>query len=164
MPPRDKFVYSFDNLAKVIDEFTVKVGLSKFTLYVQDYGAPIGFRIAQAHPERIRGLVIQNGNAYEEGLREFWKPHQGVLGGPLAEESPGPGRVAERSTPSSGSTPTACATRRLISPDNWLHDSALLEPPREQGHPARPVPSYGIESAALSQVAGILPHAPAARR
>ena len=53
MPSRDKFVYSFDNLAKVIDDFTVKVGLSAFTLYVQDYGAPIGFRIASAHPERI---------------------------------------------------------------------------------------------------------------
>jgi pimeloyl-ACP methyl ester carboxylesterase len=74
MPSRDTFVYSFENLAKVIGDFTVKVGLSAFTLCVQDYGAPIGFRLASAHPERIRGLVIQNGNAYDEGLRDFWKP------------------------------------------------------------------------------------------
>src|SRR5687768_2876335 len=85
MPSRDRFAYTFDNLAKVIDDFTVKVGLSSFTLYVQDYGAPIGFRIATAYPERIRGLVIQNGNAYDEGLREFWKPLKAYWADPSAK-------------------------------------------------------------------------------
>ncbi len=74
MPSPSEFEYSFDNLAKVVDEFTEAVGARAFALYVQDYGAPIGFRIASAHPERITGLIIQNGNAYEEGLRDFWVP------------------------------------------------------------------------------------------
>lgn len=74
MPSPTDFEYSFDNLAKIVDKFTETVGAKKFALYVQDYGAPIGFRIASAHPERITGLVIQNGNAYDEGLREFWVP------------------------------------------------------------------------------------------
>ncbi len=74
MPSVSEFEYSFDNLAAVIDKFTVAVGLKDFTMYVQDYGAPVGFRIASSNPQRVRGLIIQNGNAYEEGLRDFWVP------------------------------------------------------------------------------------------
>jgi pimeloyl-ACP methyl ester carboxylesterase len=75
MPSADKFSYTFDNLAKVIDEFTVKIGLTKYALYVQDYGAPVGYRLAVNHPERITAIVVQNGNAYDEGLdNEFWRP------------------------------------------------------------------------------------------
>jgi len=75
MPPMDKFQYSFDNLAKVVDKFTEVVGAKKYAMYVQDYGAPIGYRLAAAHPERITAIVVQNGNAYDEGLdNEFWVP------------------------------------------------------------------------------------------
>jgi pimeloyl-ACP methyl ester carboxylesterase len=75
MPPHDKFKYTFDNLASVIDEFTEKVGLTKYALYVQDYGAPVGYRLAVKHPEKITAIVVQNGNAYDEGLdNDFWKP------------------------------------------------------------------------------------------
>lgn len=75
MPPMDKFQYSFDNLAKVIDKFTDVVGAKRYAMYVQDYGAPIGYRLAAAHPERISAIVVQNGNAYDEGLdNEFWVP------------------------------------------------------------------------------------------
>ncbi len=74
MPSPETFEYSFDNLARVVDKFTAEVGAERFVMYVQDYGAPIGFRIASASPPRVRGLIIQNGNAYEEGLREFWDP------------------------------------------------------------------------------------------
>ncbi|TFW16588.1 alpha/beta fold hydrolase [Duganella callida] len=75
MPPMDKFEYSFDNLARVIDKFTETVGISKYALYVQDYGAPIGYRLAAAHPERVSAIVVQNGNAYNEGIdNEFWVP------------------------------------------------------------------------------------------
>jgi pimeloyl-ACP methyl ester carboxylesterase len=75
MPPHDKFAYTFDNLAKVIDDFTEKVGLTKYALYVQDYGAPVGYRLASQHPDRITAIVVQNGNAYDEGLdNDFWKP------------------------------------------------------------------------------------------
>src|SRR6266481_2543653 len=74
MPPRDKFGYTFDNIARVIDGFTEVIGLDRFAVYVFDYGAPTGFRLAVRHPERITGIISQNGNAYEEGLSEGWSP------------------------------------------------------------------------------------------
>lgn len=74
--PRADFTYSFENLAKVIGRFTEVVGLDRFALYVFDYGAPTGFRLALAHPERITAIISQNGNAYEEGLSEGWNPIQ----------------------------------------------------------------------------------------
>jgi pimeloyl-ACP methyl ester carboxylesterase len=74
MPARSKFTYTFDNVAGVIDRFTEVVGLKRFAVYVFDYGAPTGFRIAVKHPDRITGIISQNGNAYEEGLSEGWTP------------------------------------------------------------------------------------------
>jgi pimeloyl-ACP methyl ester carboxylesterase len=74
MPPRDKFSYTFDHVADVVDRFTEVVGLKRFAMYVFDYGAPTGFRLAVKHPERITAIISQNGNAYEEGLSEGWKP------------------------------------------------------------------------------------------
>lgn len=73
---RTEFTYSFENLAKVIGRFTEVIGLDRFALYVFDYGAPTGFRLALAHPERVTAIVSQNGNAYEEGLSEGWNPIQ----------------------------------------------------------------------------------------
>lgn len=74
-PPADQYEYSFDNLAKTMDKFLEQRGLGKYSLYIQDYGAPIGFRIATAHPERVQTLLVQNGNAYKEGLAEAgWAP------------------------------------------------------------------------------------------
>ena len=74
-PHVDQFDYTFDKLADVVEKFTEKVGLKKYTLYVQDYGRPVGYRLAVRHPERVTALVVQNGNAYEEGLdNDFWKP------------------------------------------------------------------------------------------
>ena len=74
MPSRDKFTYSFDNIAGVIERFTEVLHLERFALYVFDYGAPTGFRLAMRHPERITGIISQNGNAYEEGLSDGWNP------------------------------------------------------------------------------------------
>jgi pimeloyl-ACP methyl ester carboxylesterase len=74
MPERTKFSYSFDNIAGVIDRFTVVIGLGRFAIYVFDYGAPTGFRLAMRHPERITAIISQNGNAYAEGLSEGWNP------------------------------------------------------------------------------------------
>ena len=74
LPPRDKFKYSFENLAGVIDGFTDVLGLKRFAIYIFDYGAPVGLRIALKHPERITAIVSQNGNAYEEGLSDGWNP------------------------------------------------------------------------------------------
>ncbi|HEY8128020.1 MAG TPA: alpha/beta hydrolase, partial [Hyphomicrobium sp.] len=74
MPERSKLIYSFDNIAGVIDRFTEVVGFNRFAIYVFDYGAPVGFRIATKHPDRIAAIISQNGNAYEEGLSEGWSP------------------------------------------------------------------------------------------
>jgi pimeloyl-ACP methyl ester carboxylesterase len=74
MPPRAQFKYTFDHIAEVIDRFTEVVKFDRFALYVFDYGAPTGFRLATRHPERITALISQNGNAYEEGLSDGWNP------------------------------------------------------------------------------------------
>ncbi|MFT5353382.1 MAG: pimeloyl-ACP methyl ester carboxylesterase [Polyangiales bacterium] len=75
MPAVDEFDYSFDNLAAIIERFTEELGLDRYSLYLMDYGAPIGFRLAAKHPERVESLVIQNGNAYDEGIdNDFWEP------------------------------------------------------------------------------------------
>ena len=76
MPPRDVFNYTFDHLAKVIDRFTAVIGLQRFAIYIFDYGAPVGLRIALMHPDRVTAIVSQNGNAYEEGLSKAWDPIQ----------------------------------------------------------------------------------------
>jgi pimeloyl-ACP methyl ester carboxylesterase len=74
MPSRDAFSYTFEHLTDVIDRFTEVLGLESFALYVFDYGAPVGFRIATRHPDRITAIITQNGNAYADGLSEAWKP------------------------------------------------------------------------------------------
>ena len=74
MPPHDKFNYTFENIARVIERFTEVIGLDRFAVYVFDYGAPTGFRLAVRHPERITAIISQNGNAYEEGLSDGWAP------------------------------------------------------------------------------------------
>jgi pimeloyl-ACP methyl ester carboxylesterase len=74
MPPREKFEYTFDNIAHVIERFTEVVGLNRFAIYVFDYGAPTGFRIAAKRPDRITAIISQNGNAYVEGLSDGWNP------------------------------------------------------------------------------------------
>ncbi len=74
MPDRSKFSYTFDNFAAIVDELLEQAGISKYTIYTFDYGAPVGYRLALLHPERVTGLIVQNGNAYAEGLREFWDP------------------------------------------------------------------------------------------
>src|SRR6516164_387191 len=74
MPPRGEFIYTFDNIAAVIERFTEVIGFDRFAMYVFDYGAPTGFRLALRHPERTTAIISQNGNAYEEGLSDGWTP------------------------------------------------------------------------------------------
>src|SRR5258708_2819431 len=75
-PDRQQFPYTFERLAQTIDGFTRTLGLNRYAIYVFDYGAPVGFRLALAHPERITAIISQNGNAYEEGLSQGWNPIQ----------------------------------------------------------------------------------------
>jgi pimeloyl-ACP methyl ester carboxylesterase len=71
-PSTDKFEYTFDHLADVVDHFLDQQGITRYSIYIQDYGAPVGFRLATRHPERIQAIITQNGNAYDEGLAPFW--------------------------------------------------------------------------------------------
>lgn len=74
MPSREEFEYSFANIANIVDKFVSEKGVSSYAIYLMDYGAPVGYRLFAKHPERVTGFIIQNGNAYDEGLRDFWKP------------------------------------------------------------------------------------------
>ena len=85
MPSRDEFSYTFENLTNIVDGLVEELGLQKYSLYVMDYGAPVGYRLALRHPESVQALIIQNGNAYEEGLLAFWDPIKKFWNDPTAE-------------------------------------------------------------------------------
>lgn len=128
MPSRDRFSYTFDNLAKVIDEFIETIGLKKYALYVQDYGAPVGYRLAVKHPERVTAIVVQNGNAYDEGLdNNFWKPIKEYWQSPTSQEK----RDALRQFLSYEATKWqythGVKDVELVSPDGPAHDQFLLD-------------------------------------
>jgi len=127
-PSRADFTYSFEAIANVIDAFTTAVGLERFAIYVFDYGAPIGFRLAIRRPQRIVAVISQNGNAYLEGLSEGWNPIQAYWKNPSREN-----RAALRGflMPEATRTQytTGVPTPELLSPDAWTLDSALLARP-----------------------------------
>lgn len=131
-PEMDKFDYTFDNLAEVIDRFTEALGVKKYSLYLMDYGAPIGFRIAAKHPERIESLIVQNGNAYVEGLREFWDPIR-VYWKDRSAENAAP--LAGFISPDGVKWQYTHGVRnpQTISPDNWNTDLQHLT---RKGNPA----------------------------
>jgi len=85
MKPRDAFSYTFDNIANVMDRFTVVAGLTRFAIYIFDYGAPVGLRIAAKHPKRISAIITQNGNSYVEGLSDAFNPVQAYWADPSAK-------------------------------------------------------------------------------
>jgi len=123
MPTVDQFDYTFDNLADVIEKFMEKVGLKKYSLYVQDYGAPVGYRLAVKHPDRIEGLVVQNGNAYDEGLdNEFWKPIKDYWEERTAEREKPLLRLFTREATVWQYT-EGFRNKEVVSPDNWNMDS-----------------------------------------
>jgi pimeloyl-ACP methyl ester carboxylesterase len=127
-PPRSEFKYTFQNLAKAIDMFAEKIGLKRFAIYIFDYGAPVGLRLALAHPERIAAIISQNGNAYEEGLSEGWNPFQNYWKEPSA---------ANRSALRDFLKPEATKwqythgvpDQSLVAPESYTLDSALLARP-----------------------------------
>ncbi|HSA94131.1 MAG TPA: alpha/beta hydrolase [Terriglobales bacterium] len=127
-PDRKRFRYTFEQLARTIDGFTRAIGLERFAIYVFDYGAPVGFRLALAHPERITAIVSQNGNAYEEGLSQGWNPIQRYWQQPTAEN-----RAALRDFLTPEATRSqylhGVADETLVAPEAYTLDSALLARP-----------------------------------
>jgi pimeloyl-ACP methyl ester carboxylesterase/nicotinamidase-related amidase len=128
-PPHDRFDYSFDNLAAVVEQFVEKIGVKSYALYLMDYGAPIGYRIASRHPQRVTALIVQNGNAYDEGLdNEFWKPIKAYW----ADRSQTK-RDALRGLLTRDATiwqyTHGVRNKEAISPDNWNIDQPLLDRP-----------------------------------
>ncbi len=120
-PSIDKFDYTFDKLAEITQKFIDALGLKHYSLYLMDYGAPIGFRLAVRHPERIDSLVVQNGNAYVEGLREFWDPIREYWNDRTPENA---ASLARFIAPDGVKWQYTHGTRNAetISPDNWNVD------------------------------------------
>jgi pimeloyl-ACP methyl ester carboxylesterase len=127
-PPRAQFQYTFDKLASVIDRFTQAVDLRRYAIYVFDYGAPVGLRLALAHPERLTALISQNGNAYEEGLSDGWNPIQRYWKEPTEANR---AALREFLTPESTKWQYlhGAPDETLIAPEAYLLDSALLARP-----------------------------------
>lgn len=131
MPSVDEFDYTFDNLANVMERFVETVGLKSYMLYLMDYGAPIGFRIAARNPERVDGLIVQNGNAYEEGLREFWDPLRAYWAD-RSEANAEPLRGFLTLETTRWQYTHGVRDPEVISPDNWGHVQPLLDRPGNQ--------------------------------
>jgi pimeloyl-ACP methyl ester carboxylesterase len=127
-PDRSAFAYTFANLAQIVDKLTVALGADKYSMYVMDYGAPIGYRLALAHPERVETIIVQNGNAYTEGLGEFWDPIKAYWAVDSEANREALGHLVTLELTKFQYTDGMGDVAR-ISPDNWLVDQALLDRP-----------------------------------
>jgi pimeloyl-ACP methyl ester carboxylesterase len=131
MPDRAKFSYTFSSYAQLVEGLTEKLGVDRYALYVMDYGAPVGFRLAAKHPERVTALIVQNGNAYVEGIQKFWEPIQKYWASGSEED-----REAIRWLTSLKATKWqythGVPDTTLVSPDSWTMDQARLDRPGNQ--------------------------------
>ncbi len=131
MPERSQFAYTFDHYADIVGRLTERLGIPSFALYVMDYGAPIGFRLAESRPERISALVVQNGNAYDEGLGAFWDPIRKYWASGSTQD-----REAIRWLTSLDATKWqythGVKDPSLLSPDTWTMDQRFLDRPGNQ--------------------------------
>jgi pimeloyl-ACP methyl ester carboxylesterase len=128
MPDRSDFAYTFDRIASLVDGLLDQLGTRKYAMYVMDYGAPVGWRIALKHPERVTGFIVQNGNAYEEGLKDFWDPIKQYW-----NDGSDASRHALKNLLTLDTTifqyTDGVSDRTRVAPDNWIHDQALLDRP-----------------------------------
>lgn len=126
MPLVNEFDYTFDKFANIVEKFTNKLNIKKYSLYVMDYGAPVGFRLAAKHPKRIQSIIIQNGNAYDEGLLEFWDPIKAYWADKTDKNAD-----ALRGLFTIDATKwqylTGVRNPEVISPDTWEHVQPLLD-------------------------------------
>ena len=123
-----EFSYTFDALAGLTADLLGQLGITRYAMYVQDYGAPVGWRLALKHPERVTGLIVQNGNAYVQGLTDFWNPIKAYWSDRSeAHRQALSGLVSPETTKFQYTDGVSDVSR--ISPDNWVHDQALLDRP-----------------------------------
>ncbi|MGF2040574.1 MAG: alpha/beta fold hydrolase [Nostoc sp. CmiVER01] len=128
MPTLNEFDYTFDRLAEIVEKFIAAIALKNYSLYVMDYGAPIGYRIAAKYPERVQSLIVQNGNAYEEGLREFWEPIKAYW----QERSPENAQKLKYLVSLEATKwqyTNGVRNLEAISPDTWTIDQHFLDRP-----------------------------------
>jgi len=129
-PPAEQFAYTFANLTRMVDGFTAAVGLQRYSIFIQDYGAPVGLRLALLHPERVTALVVQNGNAYEEGLSAAWDPLKAYWNDPTpARREHLRAWLSAEGIRAQYVSGVPAAAIPLFSPDTWTLDWALLSRP-----------------------------------
>jgi pimeloyl-ACP methyl ester carboxylesterase len=129
VPETQKYKYTFDALAATVDSFTQAIKINRYALYVFDYGAPTGFRLAMAHPERVAAIVSQNGNAYEEGLGDAWAPIRKYWAFPNAENRE---VIAKNVLTLDGTRwqyTHGVANPDSVAPESYTLDMALMERP-----------------------------------
>jgi pimeloyl-ACP methyl ester carboxylesterase len=127
-PDHKSFAYTFDHYAELVDQLLDQLGVTRFAMYVMDYGAPVGWRLALKHPDRVTGLIVQNGNAYEEGLKEFWDPIKTYWRDGSHESRNALRKLVAPETTIFQYTDGVSDPSR-VSPDNWTHDQPLLDRP-----------------------------------
>ncbi len=128
MPSVDEFEYTFDNQADIVDKLTDELGISEYSMYVMDYGAPVGFRLFAEHPERIQAIIVQNGNAYEEGLETFWDDWKAWWNDKTEENVKKLYYLVDQDTTKWQYT-FGMANPNAIDPSNWITDQAGLDRP-----------------------------------
>jgi pimeloyl-ACP methyl ester carboxylesterase len=128
MPTVDEFDYTFDRLAEIVEKFITAIDLQKYSLYLMDYGAPIGYRIATKYPERVAALIVQNGNAYEEGLSEFWEPNRVYWQDPSPENA-NKLRFLFSLEGTKWQYTNGVRNPEAIAPDTWTMDRHFLDRP-----------------------------------
>ena len=128
MPDRTKFSYTLDRFGELVDGLLDQLGVKKYAMYVMDYGAPVGWRLALKHPDRVTALIVQNGNAYDEGLKEFWDPIKAYWSDHSDEHRKALYKLVTPEITKFQYTDGVSDVTR-VAPDNWVQDQALLDRP-----------------------------------